>query len=148
MSFTAVGSMGAVTDVAAFRKKKTTSAATAVGDLMSETGDGVTRSTSSDTVSGATRFDSIAMSVQVAGDTSVLVVKLVDGMVLQATCTNNTNDNQVGSRCAVTDHVALNNTTTDLTTNVAPFEIVAIVGAATDKKALVRYVGGTAQTAS
>lgn len=148
MSFVATSSMGAVVDVAAFRKKKTTTAATAVGDLLSETGDGVTRSTSSDTVSGATRFDSIAMSIQAASDTEVLVVKLVDGMVLQATCTNNTNDNQVGSRVAVTDHTAINNTTTDLTTNVAPFEIVAIIGATTDKKALVRYVGGTAQTAA
>ena len=147
MAFVFRGSMGGVVDPAFVLRKKTTTAATAVGNLMSETGDGLTRSTSTDTIAGATRFDSVAMSIQVAGDTTVLALKLVPDMLFEVDCTNDTNDNQVGGRRPVTDESTLNNTTTDSNANTAPFEIIAIVGAAATRKALVRYVGGGQVTA-
>lgn len=147
MAFTIVGGSGEAVDVAGREYVKTTTAATIPGDLLSETGAGLTRSTSSDTTAGATRFYAIATSTQTAANTTVEAVKLTPGMLILANCTNDTASNQVGRRRPVSDQALLNNSSTDSNANTAPFEIVAVVGSASDRKVLVKFLGSGQVTA-
>ena|SRR3990167_11234842 len=141
MSVKIVGGSGGAIDVAAREYVKTSTAATGVGDLLSDTGAGLTRSTSTDTVAGATTFHSVAQSIQTASQLVVQAVRLVPGMLLEMDTTANTASNQVNRRRPVTDHLTLDNSSTDSNANTAPFRIVALVGAAADRKCLVEFLG-------
>jgi hypothetical protein len=76
----------------------------------------------------------------VSADTTAQVQEIVDGDEYIADMTNNTNANHNYHRMLLTDSATVNNTGTDDTTDAAVVMQIAPVGAASAKKALVRFV--------
>lgn len=73
------------------------------------------------------------------GSVSSVEAILVNPLQLwEIDCTNNTATNQLWKRHAMTDGVAVNNSSSEATGTTGVAEMVAIVGAAADKKALFR----------
>ena len=93
-----------------------------------------TSSTSMEDVAG------VAVKAQTTADTSMQVQEIVDGDEYELNLTNNSSTAHNYHRMVLTDENEVNNTGTDSTSDAAIVMQIAPVGAAADKKALVRFV--------
>ena len=144
MSFIIKGSAGVVIDQAGIELAKTTATVLAIGDILQRdtANNYLERATSSAAPSDAnTGLFGICQSVEAATGATCRVVPLIHGMLLEADLANNSSIAHNLQRMVLTDHDTLNNNGTDSTANEGVFLQLAPIGDATDKKALVMYVG-------
>lgn len=131
------------------RVAKTTETAMAKGDALAVdiTNNALERAVSTSTV---LTMRAVCMETRVAGDADVLVILIDGGQLWEADTTNNTHaTNQTYERCALTDHVTVNNSGTDVSTHAgaAVGEIIAPIGAVGDRKILWRFYNPQVVTA-
>lgn len=141
-------SVGVVIDTAGIELPATSATAFAVGDALQRDTASLylERATSSAAPADAnTGLFGISVTAKAAATTLANVVPFIVGMILEADLTNNSSTSHTLQRMVLTDHDHLNNSGTDSTTNEGVFLQVGVVGAATDKKALVMYVGSENQ---
>lgn len=82
----------------------------------------------------------IARETLVSGSTDFEAIPLFPGVIVEADCTNNTAQNQLFKRHAMTDATAVANTSSDVATTLGIFYAIAIKGAAADKKLIGYFV--------
>lgn len=126
------------------RVPKTTAAVTAKGDVM-EWAAGATGCTRADSGTTLIEAHSIAMEVQAAADTDVLVLRLKHGDKFLAELANNSAAADNGDAMVLTDYDTLNNTGTNSAAITAFFRQMRPYGAAADNKAVVEFIGGVNQ---
>jgi len=146
--FLIVNSAGVKIDTAGIELAKVAGAAVAVGDILQRdtANNGLERATSASYPASAnTGLFGVAKSIQVSADVTVEVVPLIHGMILEADLTNDSSADDNLQRMVLTDHDTLNNTGTDNAAKEGVFLQLVPVGAASDKKALVMYVGSMNQ---
>ncbi len=83
----------------------------------------------------------VGLVVSVIADVECVAVPITGGQFWEADLANNSAAGQVGQRAILTDHDTVNNTGSDASGNDAMVRIVRVIGAATDKKALVKFMG-------
>lgn len=86
-------------------------------------------------------------SAVAAGTAVIDIIPFAKGQLLEFDCTNNTADSQLYARCRLTNGTTLDNQA-DRTTSSDVFEIVKIIGAATNKKVWARFIGNVGQVAA
>lgn len=72
--------------------------------------------------------------------TECAFVPVLPNQLWEADCTSNTASNQLLKRHAMTDKDTVANTSSDITTTLGIFEALRLVGAASDKKLLGRFI--------
>ena len=114
-----------------------TGVAIAAGDLLDISGNVVQRATSSSTIH---TIVGVAAETVSTTATTIKVIPVCQGQIWLADCTNNTHaSNQLFESCALTDHVTLSNTSSDVTGPTGVFLPFANVGGVTNKKMLGEF---------
>ncbi len=126
---------------------KTAETALAKGDLLAwdVANNGLERATAStDTLTA----EAIAYDAAVIADVECVAVPLTPGQFWEVDTTSNTAAGQVGQRAILTDEATINNTGSDDANKEAIVRIVRVIGAASEKKALVKIIGVPGQVVS
>ena len=149
MAFVRVSGSGATLDAAHLPFPRTSGATFTSGEVVAwnRASNVIQDATSStDSQSANCYIGVICGATGVTGQlaTEVDVSPFEKNQLWLADCNANTAASQVGARCRLTDSLTLDNQA-DRTTSSDIFEIIKLVGAASDKKAIVRIIGGVGQ---
>lgn len=116
--------------------KVTAGTALQAGEILAINGNVLERATSSTTIH--TIFGVLKESISDSA-TDILVIPFIQGQIWEVDTTNNTATDQLYESVALTDHVALSNTSSDVTGATGVFFPIAMVGAVTAKKMLGEF---------
>jgi len=147
MGFVRHAAAGSSIDEAFLYLPKNNATAFAAGDCISidRSANELIAATSSHDNHGADALLGICTITAASTDTHCSVVPFQQNQLWEIGTANNTASTQLLERCVLTDKDTLNNTGTDDTSAKAIFEIVKILGDASDKKVVVRIVSPAGQ---
>lgn len=94
---------------------------------------------------GSNCYFGVARSTQTAADSVVQVVPFQQNQIFEVDTANNTAAGQVGQRCNLSAAGTLDNDGNDGTASTDIFEIIKLVGSASNRKVLVRVVAPAGQ---
>ena len=150
MAFKLVSGAGAVLDSASLRVDKDGNAISANAVVAFNRASNVVTAASSTTDSQSANCYlgvNASDSAVAAGTAQAIIVPFVKGQIWEADCNANTASSQLYARCRLTNSTTLDNQA-DRTTSSDVFEIVGIIGSATNKKVRVRFIGNIGQVAA
>jgi len=145
--FQRINNVGSIQDDSHVPIAKNTSQALVGGDVLAwdRSENYVQRATSDTDNHGSDCYAGVVVGDKAATDTEVDVLFFQHNQVFEVDCNSDTATSQIGHRYHLTDHDTLDNDGTDGTSAKDIFEVIKIIGAASDKKVHVRVINPAGQ---